>query len=78
MESELYRNEEKTHMAQRDFVTYIKEATYWQKTKLIGSMLNFLVIVFVILILSLEDYTKVYKQILPIFARHQSNTFFIL
>ena len=42
------RNKEKFQWAQLDFMTCIKEATYWLKTKFIGSMLSFLTIVFAI------------------------------
>ena len=49
-ETKLHRNEKEFQWAQRDFVNYMKEVIYWQKMKLIRSTLNFLTIVFVILL----------------------------
>ena len=38
-----YRNEEKSQLAQRDFATHMKEATYWWRIELVASMLSFYV-----------------------------------
>ena len=46
-DTEVYRNEE-FQLAQRDFMTYMNEATYLQKIEVVGSVLSFLTIIFVI------------------------------
>ena len=46
--TEFNRKEEKSQWAQRDWFTYMKEATYWQKMKLIGSIWSLLTIMFAI------------------------------
>ena len=47
--TEYYRNKEEFQWAERDLITYINKANYWQKMKLFSPMLSFLTIVFAIL-----------------------------
>ena len=45
-DTKLFKNEEDFSQAQRDFMTHMNKATYWQKIELIGSMQAFLTAVF--------------------------------
>ena len=70
----VYRYEEEFQWAQRDFLMYIMEATYWQKMKFIGSVLRFLTNVFTIILclwhwrityaalMALDKIIKVYRR----------------
>ena len=49
-DTEFYRNEENFQWAQRDFLTYIMEATYSSKMELFGSMLTCLTTTFCVFV----------------------------